>query len=262
MKYLRNIFIVFLILLFTTVGIHLFLEKHKLDNASFDDLDDLKKLENILSKSGYFENAKYTYDTVNRKLTINNMLDVFIKPNKYLMNVKNEKLEDIYCNIIDAVAMNLGGLKGNSNNTCKLTLDGEISMGSINVEFFDTYKILTINNNEKPILYNVKSSRIAGELISVDEINYDIKFDNYTFTLLNYKNTDNADMICGNVFSKKSKKDAFTFKIYNENRKELDFKDYKYSNDTKKYIPFCVEFSQHSDTVRYFSIESLNTKKN
>ena len=216
----------------------------------------LERLESILSTSGYFDNAKYSTDNDNLKLTIDNKYDIYVKSGNYMMNIKDIKLEDKYCEIVDAVTMNFGGKKGESLKTCKYTLDGIIDLGGISVEFFDTYKILTINSSEKATLYNPDNNYSDKDIISIDEKNYAINFSDFLLTTMSTKYVESMKTfsICGNIYNKKVKTANILFKIYDDKKKEISTKTYKYESDTGHLEPFCVNFENDSNIAKYYSV--------
>ncbi len=216
----------------------------------------LDALKEILSNSNYFETSKLVSDTENNKITIDEKYDVYIKNGYYMMNIKDEKDEDTYCEVVDAVEQNFGIEAGKSIETCKKTLDGSINMGGINVEFYDNYKVLTVNSEEASSLYNINNSHTADELIFIDEINYDIKIDDYLFTSMSTGYTKDVKLfsICGHLYDDKYKEKTFIFKTYDVDKNEIAEKSYTYQNDTDKYVTFCVDFENDAGTAKYYSI--------
>ena len=95
------------------------------------------------------------------------------------MNIKDVQDEEIYCNVVDAVELSLGLEKGKSLETCQNTLKGEMNLGGINVDFFDSYKVLTVKNDLLSTIYNVNNTHNENDPIFVDEINYNIKIEDY-----------------------------------------------------------------------------------
>mgnify|MGYP003571315108 CR=1 FL=1 len=246
---------IFVLLCGTFLGVAYESRNYK-DLNETSEMDKLDKLKNILKASGYFDNSKYEYDLENDKITIDNKYDISIKTGYYSMNIKDSKDESVYCNIVDAINISFGGKAGESIETCRLTLEGAIDLGGISVEFFDTYKVLSVSNGEKPTLYNISNSHSEDELISIDEINYDIKIDDYMFTTMSTKYIEQTKVysICGNIFSYKKSQDDFLFKIYDEKKEEISDVTYSFSKDSNKYKPFCVEFSENGEFARFYSV--------
>lgn len=214
--------------------------------------DDLKR---ILIASGYFEDGDIVSSEDDSKLTIFEKYDIHIKNGNYLMYIKDAKNEDIYCEVVDAVNMNYGDKKGNSLDTCHKTLEGIISLGGINVEFFDTYKILTVSSTIQPKLYKVDSSHGENDVISVDEINYDIKIETSTFTLMSLKLEEgkNAEL-CGNVHSPEVDEKTYIVNVFGDDKNILASKELLFSGNTDRYQSFCVVFDDIDSPIAYYSI--------
>ena len=251
------LFVIIFMIIFIAISFRTNITNSEINNATDERLDKLKK---ILKDSTYFDNSKFKYDYENLRLTLDDKYDISIKSGTYMMNIKDERSEEFYCKIVDAIEMSFGTDKGEAIETCKETLDGAINLGGISVEFFDNYKVLTVNMNEKATLYSTNSTHVAEELISIDEINYDIKLDNYMFTMMstNYKEETHELNICGNVFNKRKKTCNFVFTIYDENKEEIKTSDYKYENDTGKYISFCTVFQDETNSAKFYSLKFAN----
>lgn len=215
------------------------------------------KLKTILKESPYFEKSKFEYDETTNKVTIDEKYEVFIKSGYYLMNIKDTKNESTYCNVVDAVEISLGLEKGKSISTCEATLDGSINMGAINADVYDSYKVLTVNNTEVTALYNTTNSYKNDELISIDEINYNIDFSNYLFTSMSTGYTADVKLftVCGHVFNKNNTPATFTFTTYDANKAAITSSDYVFENDTKQYATFCADFNNDAGFAKYYSID-------
>lgn len=213
----------------------------------------------ILSNSDYFKDSSFIFDSGKAKVTIDGKYDVLIKNGSYVMRIADVNLERDYCQIVDAVEVSLGGEKGESITTCMETLNGSIEIGGISAEIYDTYKILTVKSNEKALLYDITKSHVNGELISVDEINYNIKIDNYLLTSMSasYDSAGNLFKVCGHIYNRDDVQDEFIFATYNEKKERLTESRYKYANDTKKYVHFCVDASMDMDNAKYYSVERI-----
>lgn len=216
------------------------------------------ELERILKKSSYFKDSQYEFDKKNNTLKIDDKYIVSIKNGSYLMDIRDSKIEEAYCQIVDAIETHLGNGEGKSIETCKKTLEGSIALGGISAEIYDSYKVLTVNSGTPATLYDTDRTRTENELISEDEINYNVTIDNYLFTSMStsYNESEKDLAICGHVYNEKNKENNFKIKIYDENKKQIDEKTFTYTNDKKKYLPFCVNYKLATDTVAYFSIEA------
>lgn len=216
----------------------------------------LDKLVTILKKSTYFENSTFKNNETMDKLTVDDKYDISIKSGSYSMKIDDPKKEEGYCQIVDAVQQSLGKTAGKSIETCRRTLDGSIDMGGINAEIYDTHKILTVNSEETAKLYNIEASHEKDELIPTEEIDYDIKIDDYLFTSIHdkYSNEKSTHSICGNIYHPKNAKNTFLFTVYDEQKKELEKKTYEFQNDTKKFKTFCIDFTLKTNSVKYYSI--------
>lgn len=260
----RKLIIISVIILLIGFIIALYLIAHKEATQSLDpDLSNLpqtsslNKLKEIIISSEYFEKPKFKTDTENNKLTLNDKYDVIIKNGYYMMNIKDVKDEDVYCKIVDAVEMSFGVEKGKSIETCEKTLDGNLNMGGINVEFFETYKVLTVNSEEASTIYNVLNTYKSEELILVEELNYDIQIDKYLFTSMygGYSDDIKVYSMCGNLYHPSDKEKEFVFTIYDENKNVIGEKNYLYNNSTNLYSTFCVNFENQIDIVKYYSVK-------
>lgn len=186
-----------------------------------------EKLKNALLASSTFENSTITTNANQELVNVDGKYDIVIKSGFYSMTIKDQKLEKGYCEIVDAIEQSLGLEVGQSIETCEKTLAGMINLGGINVELFDTYKVLTVSSENIPTLFSTTNNHIEKDLISIDEINYNIKLDNYLFTSMSeqYDSTKKEYSLCGNVYnSKKTKNKEFIFKLYDENKNELEKK--------------------------------------
>lgn len=210
-----------------------------------------------IEDSTYFKDSQIVLDASKIKVTINGKYNVYIKNGLYSMRIDDPEDETYYCQIVDSVEQSFGEKPGSSMSTCMETLKGSIEIGGISAEIFDSYKILSVKSNEKALLYDVLKSHVNGELISVDEINYNIKFDDYLLTSLKPKYDDTKDIfnICGHIYNKDKVGDEFIFSLYDEKKEMIDQVNYAYNNDTKKFLSFCVEKEIDTDIVRYYSIE-------
>lgn len=229
-------------------------ESIEIDPIETTRFDILKKA--ILS-SDYFKDSSVIANESKEVASIDGKYDVAIKSGYYSMTIKDEKQEQYYCEIVDAVEQSLGGTAGKSIETCQMTLDGSINIGGISAEIYDSYKILTVNSEELASLYDSTSMREFGELISVDEINYNIQKDKYLLTSMSTGFTKEAKMynVCGHIYNSYAKaNDELLFTIYDANKNYIDQKTYTYKNDTKKYLSFCIEYEMEIDKVKFFSI--------
>lgn len=215
------------------------------------------KLESVLKKSPYFKDSKIYMDKEKEMLVIDERYYVTTKSGYYMMNIREEKNEEGYCQIVDAIETDLGYSVGKSIETCEKTLEGSIALGGISVENYDTYKILTVNSENPATLYDIERTRGEAELISNDEINYNIEIDNYLFTSMSTSYTENIKdfAVCGHVYNPKNKERDFTLKIYDENKIQIGEKILNYKNDKKKYLSFCTNF-ELPKSASYFSIEA------
>jgi len=207
-----------------------------------------------------FANSKITTDKDKNTLTIDDKYEIVIKNGYYSMTIKNLKLESDYCRIVDAIEVSLGTKAGKSIETCEKTLDGSINLGGISADLYDTYKVLTVNSDEASTLFDTNKSHKEREIISKDEINYNITIGDYLFTSMsvNYTADNKTLKICGNVIKENENKDkTFTITTFDKDKKELDKKNYKYENETSKYVPFCIEYTRELDDVKYYSIDYM-----
>lgn len=258
----RNI-ILLIMLLFIILGVLIYFSVKKDNSITNNGLPDdnyetaqLDKLKNILEESEYFKESKYDFNKDTNVLSIDEKYDVYIKNGYYLMNIKDSKDEIVYCNIVDAVEMYFGLEKGKSIDTCKETLKGSINLGGINVEFFDTYKVLTVNSNELSSIYSNENSHKEREFIDIDEINYDIKIDDYLFTSMSFGFSNNVSLysICGHIYNEKKNDKNFIISIYDNSKNLIDEKVYNFTTKTGRFETFCVDFDIEVDTVRYYSV--------
>jgi len=223
------------------------------NSVKYEKLDELKK--KILN-SPYFKESKIELDEEREKLTIDKSLELTIKSNRYVMNIKDSKLENKYCELVDAIEMSLGLEVGKSLNTCKEALKGVISVFGLNVDFGSDFKTINLNNEVPITLYDDTNSHKEKELISIEEVNYNIKIDDYIFTSLSVNLDDKKLNVCSNIFNEKNKKEkTFVIKLFDKNKEMLLEKEYNYLNDTSKYISFCIEFDISNEKPAYYSIE-------
>lgn len=226
------------------------IEVEPIENTRFE------TLKKALKSSTYFKDSEIEPNDSKEIVTIDGKYDISIKSGYYMMTIKDTKLEDTYCEIVDAVEQSLGAYAGTSIETCKETLNGSINIGGISADIYDNYKVLTVNSDEPAKLYNIDNSHAKDDIISTDEINYNIKIDNYIITSMSTGFTKEAKLynVCGHIYNSKKKTGDFVLKIYDKDKTELETKEYTYSNDTKKYKTFCVEFPLELDNVKYYSI--------
>lgn len=217
----------------------------------------LTSLEKLLKESDRFKDSDISSNKDKNIVTIDGKYDITIKSGYYMMSIKDPKEEDTYCEIVDAVEQSLGKKKEASIETCKETLKGSISIGGIAADIFDNHKILTVNSDEPAKLYDIDSSHKEKDIISVDEINYNIKIDDNLFTSMSneYVDENKNHTICGHIYNPVKINEKFTFKIYDKDKNELDNKNFTYEGTTKKYSTFCMEFERDLDDIKYYSIE-------
>lgn len=242
--------------------IRLVTDEHKNSNLELDKIEEKRytTLENLLKSSSKFKDSDITANESKEIVTIDKKYDITIKNGYYMMTVKNKEEEKIYCEVVDAVEQSFGKKEGASLETCEETLKGIIEIGGIAVELYDNYKILTVNSEEAAKLYDIDNSHGAKDIISVDEINYNIKIDDYIMTSISTAFTEEAKLynVCGHIYNANAKNDKLIFKIYDANKEEIASKEYTYKNDTKKYKTFCTEFALDLDNVKYYSIEKIS----
>lgn len=258
MKKFGLILIVVLCIIILGNFVSRFIKNSRAYDIDVENIEDSRftKLETALKNSKYFKDSTITFNKEKSLATIDNEYDVSLKNGAYLMMIKDLKKEADYCKIADAIEQSLGHPQDASLETCKETLNGTIGLGGISAEIFDNYKVLSVNAQEPAKLYKVENSHSKDELISTEEIDYDISIDDFVMTTITSKfNKDsNTYSVCGNIFNNKLKEGLFTLKIYDEQKEELLEKPLIYSNDTNKYKPFCVEFPLEIDKVKYYSI--------
>lgn len=217
----------------------------------------LEKLKKNFKESTYFAESKIEIDEDKLSFTIDKKMEVSLKNNRYVMIIKDPKLEDKYCEIVDVIEHDLGLEWGKSLSTCKSALEGKIGVFGLDVDFNSSYKILSLSNDNKIDIYDESNTHKEEELISLDEINYNIKIDNYILSSLscNLDNEIKTLNVCGNIFnSKNDKEQDFFLKIFDNNKDELSEKKYTYKNENPKYIPFCIEFNTDGKIPKYYSI--------
>lgn len=214
------------------------------------------KLEGILKTYPELASSKITPDENYTSATIDGKYTVFIKTGNYMMTIKDEKDEETYCKIVDAIEISLGSLPTASLDTCHGTLDGTFSLGGISADIYENYKVLTVNASEPAKLYKKENTRREDELISVEELDYDVQVKDHTFTSIrtDYKEDTDNFSLCGNVYNEKNREDTLSVKLYDGAKNLIDSKDYLYTNETKKYIPFCLDFTMELNNVKYYSI--------
>lgn len=219
-----------------------------------------EKLKLLLLESTYFKDSKIEIDVEKEILTIDGQYTINIKSGSYMMNISDPKLEEGYCKIVDSIETSLGLPSQKSIETCEKTLAGIIEIGGISAEIYDTHKILTVNSEEPAKLYDITREHKENELISIDEINYNINIDDYLFTSMstNLKESLEEFSICGHVYNEKNKSQKFNFKIYDQSKKMLNEKTFQFENDKKNYLPFCVNYETSIDNIKYYSIEVQN----
>lgn len=261
-----------IVLLIIVLGFAVFLFIKKLNLPEREPSINIEPIENtkfsnlkkFLEASTYFPNAKIASNEERDSLIIDDQYEIVIKTGYYQMTIKDSKQEDTYCQIVDAIEQGLGLPAEKSIETCKKTLEGSINIGGINAEIYDTYKVLSVNIDTPATLYNIDSTHTSGDVISIDKINYNIKIDNYLLTSLysSYQSTTKLYSICGNIYNPSKKAtDKFEISIYDNNKKEIAKKTYKYENNTKKYIPFCVDYPLDTDSAKYYSVTKMKEKK-
>lgn len=258
-----------IIILCTTIGIaligkfavDLYYEENKdkkpdieiepIENSRFE------TLKSALKDSTYFKNSEITASTSKEVATVDGKYDISIKNGYYMMTIRDMNQIDKYCEIVDAIEQSLGAKEGESLLTCKETLNGSINVGDITADIYDTYKVLTVSSETPAKLYNVENSHGNDDLISVDEINYNIKIDDYLLTSMstNFIKESNQYNICGNIYNAKEKEGKLIFSIYDNDSNKVNEKEYAYSNSTKKYLTFCVDFSLDIDNIKYYSVK-------
>lgn len=224
----------------------------------------LSLLKKTLESSTYFNNSNIVTNEANNSLIIDEKYEILIKTSYYQMTIKDQTLEDKYCEIVDAIEQGHGIIPGKSLETCKKTLEGSINIGGINAEIYDEYKVLSVNIDTPASLYNIDASHEDGDLIPVEEVSYNIQMDKYLLTSMKPSFQENTKLysVCGNIFNPSKKaSNEFKITIFDKEKKELASKNYKYENNTKKYIPFCINYPLETDTVKYYSITKIKEKK-
>lgn len=218
----------------------------------------LEKLKDDIKVSEDFKNSNIKIDEEKNSIIIDDLYEVTIKNNYYVMNIKNSKQEETYCKIVDAIEQSKGQEPKKTKETCEKTLKGIINMPGLSAEIYDSNKTLLLNIENKMAIYDISSSHVERDLIKDDEINYNIKIDDFAFTSMsiNYIENGKTYSIRGNVFNTKNKKNQkFLFKIYDVEKKVIAEKEYVYENDTKKYIQFSVDIPNEQKNAKYYSIE-------
>ncbi len=215
-----------------------------------------RKLRDILANSPYFKDSSFTEKDSHQTMIVDGTYDISIKPSSYSMTIKDDKPEETYCQIVDAIEMNLGAKEGASLETCRETLRGSIDLGGISAEIFDNYKVLTVKSDEPAKLYNREISHAFKDIISIDEEEYIIEEDDYIFTSMRtqYASSTKTYSICGHLFNPQKNTGSFTFTIYDDQKNPIGTKDYEYIKDTKKYKTFCVDFTLDQDSVKYYGV--------
>lgn len=251
----KTIGIVAVLLVVIFIGTILALYNKKSANFNTDYEEKYTILKATLKDSGYYSNSSFKYNDEKDLLTIDSKYNVYIKSGYYLMNIRNEKDEEEYCHIVDAVEMHLGYSKGESLETCHMTLDGIIDIGGISVTKYDNYKVLTVNYKEKTILYSKDGAHKFDEAINVDEQNYTVEDYNYIFSSITTSYSDELKQysICGNIYNDLVSDGNFTFELYN-NKEAIDSSEYQYDNDKEEYKNFCVEFKNIELEPSYFMV--------
>lgn len=253
------VFIISLVLFILSVtSIRFVLLQNEEDNFEVESIDKkrFEILKASLEKSGYFIGSDIEYDDVKRVASIDKDYDIHIKSGTYMMTIKDFNRENKYCEIVDAIEQGLGVQPGKAIDTCKETLNGSLNLGGISAEIYDNYKVLSVQSEEKAQLYDAANSHMENELISVDEINYNINIDDYLITSIstNFASSIKQYSLCGNIFNKNKKENDFFISIYDENKELLNGMVYQYRNETDKYISFCVEYNVERDNIKYYSI--------
>lgn len=218
----------------------------------------LEKLKDDIKVSEDFRNSNIKIDEEENSIIIDDLYEVTIKNNYYVMNIKDSKQEETYCKIVDAIEQSKGQEPKKTKETCEKTLKGIINMPGLSAEIYDSNKTLLLNIENKMAIYDISSSHVERDLIKDDEINYNIKIDDFAFTSMsiNYIENGKTYSIRGNVFNTKNKKNQkFLFKIYDVEKKVIAEKEYVYENDTKKYIQFTVDIPNEQKNAKYYSIE-------
>lgn len=223
--------------------------------ASKTQFDTLKK--SLLNYEA-FKDSEITANADSTVASIDGKYDVSIKSGYYMMTIKDVRLESEYCKIVDAIEVGLGGKVGDSLTTCEETLAGRIGYSHIATDIYDNYKVLTVNYEEKSLLYDPENTRELEELISIDEINYNIKTKGYLFTSISTGYTKEAKLynVCAHAYNPNSKaKDTFTVSLFDERKDLLKEKNFTYENDSKKFLSFCVDFDIDDNLIKYYSIK-------
>ena len=216
-------------------------------------------LKEILEDSKYFNESTYNYDKENKIFTIDDKYSINIKNGYYTMDIINNKNDDTYCKIVDAVQMKLGAERGASIETCKMVLDGKINASGINVSSYENHKTLNVNNRELANLYSESSARSDEEEISLDELNYTINIDDYIFSSLNgsYDSELKIYNICGNIYGEDKNKKEFVFILEDENKASISQEKYEYIKEDN-YSPFCIEFKDVNVEPKYYKVHLDN----
>lgn len=269
-KQSQKILFIILIILLTSLGAFLLIKKvhitEKEPSIEIEPIENTRfeNLKKIIKASPNFTNSEITSNEKKDILTIDGTYDISIKSGYYQMTIKDPKLENTYCEIVDTIEQNLGLLKGKSIETCQKTLEGSINLGGISAEIYDNYKILSVNIEKPATLYNEETSHKSEDKISVEEVNHNILIDKYLLSSMktSYQTTTKLYSVCGNIYnSNKKATNKFEIAIYDSNKKELASKKYSYQNDTKKYLPFCVDFELETDIAKYYSVKIIKEKK-
>lgn len=218
----------------------------------------LEKLKNEIKASEDFETSSIKIDEEKNSIIIDSSYEVTIKNNYYVMNIKDSKQEETYCKIVDAIEQSKGQEPKKTKETCEKTLKGIINMPGLSADIYDSSKTLLLNIENKITIYDIANSHVEKDLIKDDEINYNIKIDDFAFTSMsiNYIENNKTYSIRGNVFNTKNKKNQkFLFKIYDNEKEVIAEKEYTYKNDTKKYIQLFVDIPNEQKNAKYYSIE-------
>lgn len=214
------------------------------------------KLKTLLENSTYFADSHITVNSTFEIANIDDKYDISIKSGTYSMRIDDPKQEKEYCKIVDAIEQSLGVKPESSLETCEKTLAGVFDLGGISAEIFDTHKNLTVYREEKAKLYEELALHQKNDFISLDEVDYIVSIDGYTFSSIvsTYSPDTKTASVCGNIHHPKNQKKKFTVSLYDEQKSEIVRKEYEFQNDTPKYKSFCLDFTLKTNGVKYYSI--------
>lgn len=216
------------------------------------------RLKKIIKDSHYFKNATLTTKKEGEvnSVTIDKKYKIIVNDGFYAIDI-DDTTDESYCNIVDAIEVNLGHKKGDAIDTCNKILKSSImSQSGISLDINNGKKMLIVDSDTKYELYSPHKIYNKFDLIRVEEENHGIKIDNYellSITVSNYIDEYKNFQVCMNASGDISSK-QYKVTLYDANKQEVNTASLKSTSEEGMPNRYCANFSHDSNDVAYYSI--------